>query len=121
MIFTFTLRDENNSRLDLISDLPPTAKALRQVSREVCAESLAVYYSTNSFTLDIDCAYLGFGHDSYSIHEWISVFGGFAVHHLRSIRIYMISNDPHKSETVAIDLTDSVHPVTWYKNITSLR
>jgi hypothetical protein len=115
MIYTFALQDKNNSRLELIRQLPSTTKALRQVSRAVGAASLAVYYSKNSFDVEVDCAYTGCGHDSYNINDWISVFGDFAVHHLRSIRIYMTSNDPRKAETVTVDLTNSAHPVTWHK------
>lgn len=109
MIYTFALQDEDDSVLELISQLPATAKALRQVSRAVGAESLAVYYSKNSFVVDFDCAYTGLGDDGYSINGWISVFGGFAVHHLRSICVYIAADDVH---IITIDLTDSVHPVT---------
>jgi hypothetical protein len=113
MIYTFALQDENNSRLELIRQLPSTAKALRQVSRAVGAASLAVYYSKNLFEVNLDCEHYMICDDIEFINGWISVFGGFAVHHLRSIRIYIIANDAHRGETLTIDLTDSAHPVTW--------
>jgi hypothetical protein len=110
MVYTFALPDENNSPLGLIRQLPATAKALRQVSRAVGAASLAVYYSKNSFVVDVYCAHIGLGHDVDFINGWISVFGGFAVHHLRSICVCIAADDVH---VITIDLTDSDHPVTY--------
>ena len=114
MIYTFALQDEYGSPLELISKLPSTAKALRQVSRAVGAASLAVYYSQNSFGVDVDFAHIGLGHDVDFINGWISVFGEFAVHHLRSVCIY-IAAKAFNMHIITIDFTDSVHPVTWYK------
>jgi len=112
LIYTFVLQDANKSLLKLVSDLPPTAKALRQVSRAVGAEYLAVYYFKNSFTLDNDCRYMT-EDELGEINRWISVFGGFAVHHLRSIRINLGPNDMHGNEAITINLTNAVRPVTW--------
>ena len=96
MIYTFALQDKNNSRLELIRQLPSTAKALRQVSRAVGAASLAVYYSKNLFEVNLDCGHYMICDDIEFINGWISVFCGFAVHHLRSIRIYIIANGAHR-------------------------
>ena len=84
----YTLVLESDDELKLVDKLPPSARALSQVSRIIRAESLSTYYSVNSFKVVLHYWSPDEAQRAVScIEEWHDLFGNLAARHVRTLSV----------------------------------
>jgi hypothetical protein len=89
----YTLVLESDDELKLVDRLPPSARALSQVSRTVRAESLGIYYSVNDFNA---CLHYWSTRNAAQqkvrhIENWYTLFGKLAAPNIRTLTMCHMS------------------------------